>query len=148
MKGYLKHVSPVGGLRDFWNQLRAPQPHRLRFILAAGAITGGMFYLMIGQHWSGLPKPPQVTYFPSLAEGRSDKQIVRDNIAATKKANAEKAQDEADDAEIRNRYKAVGDYFGMDTKTPSQQGDAERAAAAKAEAARIAQILKTNVVHH
>ena len=51
----------------------------------------------------------------------------------------------ADRAEIRARYKAVGDFFGMDTDKFEREGEKERAAQQKALDQRNAEVLKNNL---
>lgn len=146
MKGYFSNISPVGAFGDFIAYLRAPHPYRWRFFALAALATYTVFSLITSEEHAGLPKLPDITYFPSLVPGRTDAQIRRENIAATKKGRAEDAQDEADDAEIRARYKAMGDAIDMNTKKYIDKGEADRAAAKRRLDARNAEILRQHLV--
>lgn len=146
MKGYFDKISPLGAVGDVIAYLRAPRPHRLGFLALAAATTFAVFSLITSEKYVGLPKLPEVTYFPSFLPGRTDAEIRRENIEATRKGRAEEAQDEAADAEIRARYKAMGDAIDMNTKKYLDRGEAERAAAKRKLDARNAEILRKHLV--
>lgn len=145
MKGFFEKISPVGAVGDFIGYVRAPRPHRLGFLALAGAATFAVFSLLTSEKYAGLPKLPEITYFPSFLPGRSDAQIRRENIEATKKARAEEALEEAQDAQIRANYKAMGDALNMDTKKAIERGDAERAEAKRRYDAYYAEILRKHL---
>ncbi len=84
---------------------------------------------MSNQGGRGLPRPPVVTYFPSLLEGRSDAEILEENRIASAKAKAEEAEEEASAERVRQMYRAVGNATGVDTKKAYDDGVAERAEA-------------------
>ena len=146
MKGFFSNISPVGAFGDFIGYLRAPRAYRWRFFAVAALATYTVFSLITSEEHAGLPKLPDITYFPSLLPGRTDAEIRRENIAATKQGRAQEAQDEADDAEIRARYKAMGDAIDMNTKKYLDLGEAERAAAKRKLDARNAEILRKHLV--
>jgi len=136
MKGFFRNVSPLRAVKDLWLLLGAPTEYRTRSLLMAASITGGIFYLMVQQEGRGLPRPPTVIFFESWRADRSDKEIIAGNIAATKQARADAADEEARAEDVRQMYKAVGAATGLDTKTMYEQGKAEREAEARAQAAR------------
>ena len=146
MSGFFQKISPVGAVGDVIDYIRAPRPHRLGFLALSAAATFAVFSLIMSENHVGLPKLPEVTYFPSFLPGRTDAQIRRENIAATRKSRAEEAQDEADDAEIRARYKAMGDAVSMDTRKYIEQGNNERALAKRRLDERNAEILRKHLV--
>ncbi|MFM9936542.1 MAG: hypothetical protein ACKVOL_10150 [Novosphingobium sp.] len=129
-------MSPLRAVKDFWQLLGAPTEYRMRSLLMAAAITGGIFYLMTQQGGRGLPRPPSVIYFESWRADRSDKEIIAGNIAATKQARAEAAAAEARAEDVRQMYKAVGAATGVDTQKLYEQGKVEREAEARAAEAR------------
>jgi hypothetical protein len=90
---------------------------------------------MIHQEGRALPPPPKIIYFESWRADRSDKDIIAGNIEATRKAKAEAAEEERRAEDIRQMYKAVGAATGLDTNTMYKQGNVERDAEAKAQAA-------------
>ena len=127
MKAFFRNVSPRRALVDLWQVLGAPSEYRAIALVLAAMITGGIFFVMSNQGGRGLPRPPVVTYFPSLLEGRSDAEILAENRIASAKARAEEAEEEASAERVRQMYKAVGNATGVDTKKAYDEGVAERA---------------------
>lgn len=146
MKSFLRMVSPKRAIVDLWQYIGAPREFKWRSFVLAACVTGGIAYVMVQQEGRGLPRPPKVIYFESFAAGRSDKEIMAGNIAATKKARAEEAEEEARREDVRQMYKAVGAATGLDTQKMYEDGKKEREAEKQAEAARNAAILKNNVI--
>jgi hypothetical protein len=136
MKEFFRNVSPVRALKDLWQILGAPSEFRYRSLALAILVTGGIFSVMWQQGGRGLPRPPEVIYFESWRADRSDAEIIAGNIAATKKARAEAAEEQARAEDVRKMYKAVGAATGLDTEAMDRQGKAEREAQARAEEAR------------
>ncbi len=146
MKEFFRNVSPVRAAKDLWRILGAPSEFRFRSLALAMLVTGGIFSVMWQQGGRGLPRPPEVIYFESWRADRSDAEIVAGNIAATKKARAEEAEEQARAEDVRKMYKAVGAATGLDTEAMDRQGKAERAAQARAEEARNKALLDRLVV--
>ena len=135
MKGFFSQVSPRRAVIDLWNVLGAPSEFRWPGFAMAAMVTGSIFWLMMGQEGRALPRRPKVIYINSWRADRSDAEIIAGNIAASRKAHAEEAEEERRAADMRHMYKAVGAATGLDTDTMAKQADAERAADARAEAA-------------
>jgi hypothetical protein len=146
MKGFFSNVSPRRAFMDLWRVLGAPSEYRTRSLLLAATITGGIFFLMMQQEGRGLPRPPKVIYIESWRADRSDAEIIAGNIAATKKARAEEAEEDLHAENIRKMYKAVGGATGIDTQKMYDQGTAEREAEKKAEFARNKALLDRYLV--
>ena len=141
MKGFFRNVSPRRAILDLWQILGAPSEFRTRSLLMAASITGGIFFLMMQQEGRGLPRPPHVIYFESWRADRTDAEIIAGNIAATKKARAEEAAEEARAEDIRQMYKAVGAATGLDTQKMYNDGKVEREAEKKAADAKAKALL-------
>lgn len=142
MKAFFRNVSPRRAVLDFWNVLGAPSEYRTRALIMAGLVTGGIFYLMTQQEGRGLPKPPTIIYFESWRADRSDAEILKGNIEAQKKADAEAAAEDQRAEDIRKMYKAVGAATGIDTQKMYDDGTRERAAEKKAEAEKNAALYR------
>lgn len=137
MRAFFRNVSPRRAIVDFWQVFTAPSEYRRVGLLMAAAVTGTIFYAMAMEGGTALPRPPEIIYFPSFLEGRSDAEILAENKVATAKAKAEEAEEEARQERIRQMYKAVGDATGVETKRAYEEGKAEREAwRKKVEAAR------------
>lgn len=145
MKGFFRNVSPFRALRDLRDQFVRPQEYRWRFVALSLAATGSIFLVFVGQRFAAMPKPLPVIYFPSLLPNRSDAEIEKENLAASKAQEAKDAQTASDEAVIRDRYKAMGDFFGMDTEKFIREGDKERAAKEAAQLKRDKQVLQQNL---
>lgn len=128
MKAFFRNVSPRRAVVDLWEVLGAPSEYRKLGLILAAMVTGGIFFVMSQQGGRGLPRPPEITYFPSFLEGRTDAEILAENKAATARAKAEIAEEEAQQERIRQLYRAVGDATGVETKKPYEEGKAEREA--------------------
>lgn len=133
-------------MSDLVGQLRERRQHRWLFLALAASATFAVFFLIVREEHVGLPKPPDVVYFPSLLPNRTDEQIHAENVEATRKGREEAAREQAEDEEIRHRYKVMGDVFGMDTKRAMTQGDIERAEAQRKLDAQNAEILRKHLV--
>lgn len=136
MKEFLRNVSPVRAFKDLWQIMGAPSEFRLRALVLALLVTGGIFSVMWQQGGRGLPRPPQVIFFESWRADRSDAEIIAGNIEATKRARAEEAEEQARAEDVRKMYKAVGAATGLDTEAMDRQAKADREAAANAAEAR------------
>lgn len=137
MRAFFRNVSPRRAIVDFWQVFTAPSDYRRVGLLMAAAVTGTIFYAMAMEGGTALPRPPEIIYFPSFLDGRSDAEILAENKMATAKAKAEQAEEEARQERIRQMYKAVGDATGVETKRAYEEGKAEREAyRKKVEAAR------------
>ncbi|MFY7836698.1 MAG: hypothetical protein ACOVQ0_10495 [Novosphingobium sp.] len=146
MKGFFRNVSPRRAAVDLWEVLGAPSEYRVVGLLMAAAVTGGVFYVMSQQGGRGLPRPPEIVYFPSFLEGRTDAEILAENREASAKARAAQAEEEASAERVRQMYRAVGNATGVDADKAYREGNAERAAIkAKIDAERKA-ILDRNLV--
>lgn len=148
MNGFFSNVSPRRALIDLWRVFGAPTEFRWPGFALAALVTGSMFWLMMGQEGRALPLPPKIIYINSWRADRSDAEIIAGNIVATRKANAEAAEEDRRDADIRGMYKTVGAATGLDTDTMARQAEAERAAEARAEKARKQALLDRYVDKH
>lgn len=142
MKGFFRNVSPRRAVLDLWTVLGAPSEYRARGLILAALVTGGIFFMMTQQEGRGLPKPPTIIYFESWRADRSDAEILAGNIAAQKKADAEAAEEERHQENIRKMYKSVGAATGIDTQKMYDDGTRELQAAKKAEQERNAALYR------
>ena len=141
----LRRLNPIRALGDLGEQLSTPYPHRFKIILAALAVTGTLFSLIWQEGGAGIPHPPQITYIQSLDPNRSEAEIVAGNIAATKAARAQEAEEAAGEERIRQMYKTLGRVSGMDVDKIEAKAKADRAAEAAAKAASDAAMPKARV---
>lgn len=148
MRAFFRNVSPRRAVIDFWQVLSAPSEYRRVGLLMAAAVTGTLFYAMAMEGGTALPRPPEIIYFPSLLEGRTDAEILAENKAASDKARAEAAEEEARQERIRQMYRAVGDATGIETKRAYEEGKAEREAYRKKVEAARKEVLDKHMLHN
>lgn len=128
-----RDVSPTGMIADFREVWRQAGQNRWRFAIVAGACTFGVFYVMTQQEASAPHLPPKVTYITVLPEHRTDAEIEASNIANQKRKEALAREQALRDTDVRNLYKQIGRWSGMDVDKIAREADAENAAAKKAE---------------
>ena len=140
--GYWKDVNPRGMIADFVEVWKQAGHNRWRFAALAGACTFGVFYLMSTQEAKGPHPPPKVIYISTLPAHRTDAEIMAENIANQKRKDAWEAEQAKREEDVRNIYKTIGRMSGMDVDKIAREGDADRAAAARAQNERARQALQ------
>lgn len=133
--GYWKDVSPTGMIADFREVWKQAGGNRWRIAAMAGACTLGVFYVMAGQEGKAPHLPPKVTYIAVLPSHRTDAEIMASNLENQRVKEAWARERARRDKEVRDIYKTVGRWSGMDVEKMAREADAEDAAAAKAEQA-------------
>lgn len=135
--GYWKDVSPTGMIADFRIVWQQAGRNRWRIAAISGACTFAVFYLMFTQEGSAPHPPPEVTYITTLPAHRTDEQILTENIEHQKRKEAWAREQAKRDEEVREIYKSLGRWSGMDVDKIVAEADAERAAEEKARLERI-----------
>ncbi|AWW73705.1 hypothetical protein CD351_04595 [Erythrobacter sp. KY5] len=120
--------NPAPGVIDFWHEFRKPNPYRLPILLMSSLPIAALMYYLIQDRNYVTPERPQITYISTLAEGRSDEEIIASNLENQEIKNLREAQEEALEARKRDIYKALGAAAGMDVDEIDRRGRAARAA--------------------
>jgi len=130
-------MNPVGGMADFWNEIRRPTPYRWP-VLAASLLTSGtlMFWLTQEEYFVP-PAPPRVTYITTFEEGRSDAEIRQSNIENQRRKEAREAELAAREERKRDLYRSLGRATGLDVDAMEAEARAEQAREDAAERARL-----------
>jgi len=128
--------NPANGIADLWHELRRPQPYRwpilgLSVLPAVGMLWWGMNSTVYAE-----PERPRITYITTLDAGRSDAEIMAENLANQQIKDLREAEEARIAAKKRAMYKALGRAAGMDVEAIEREAEAERAAAAAAAAER------------
>ena len=126
--GMWRDVSPGGALGDFITVFRQAGRNRWRNVLLAALPPLGIFVVFANEEMRGLPPPPKVTYITSWRADRSEAEIVKSNIENQKYQNWLRAEQAKREAEVRELYKTIGRYSGMDVDAIAKQAEADRAA--------------------
>lgn len=138
---FLTIINPVRAIRDFRGVWMQENPYRWRFALVAAVATGSIFWTMMGEEHRIEPRPPEITWITTFKPGRTDAEIMASNIANQREQERLKAEQAAREAKAREVYEAVGRASGMDVDAIKAEGEAERAAQAKAEEARRQELI-------
>lgn len=128
--GMWRDVRPAGALGDFLTVFRQAGPNRWRIAFLAALPTIGIFTVFVNEEMRGLPPPPKVTYITSWPADRSVEEIRVSNIENQELQDWLSAEQARREAEVRDIYKTIGRYSGMDVDAIAKQADAERAAEA------------------
>ena len=134
---YWKDVSPTGMIADFRLVWKQAGHNRWRIAAVSAACTFGIFYLMMGQEASAPHPPPKVTWISTFAEGRSEKEILDENIRNQRNKEAFAREQAKRDEDVRNIYKTIGRWSGMDVDKIAREAEAEQAAEEKARLEKI-----------
>ncbi|MFD2782648.1 hypothetical protein ACFS32_18060 [Novosphingobium pokkalii] len=141
MKGFFRNVSAPRGAGSLAGHGCAQRIPRAR------ADPGGPGHRghLLPDDPAGRARPAQAAHdhlFRSWRADRSDAEILKGNIEAQKKADAEEAAEEQRQEDIRKMYKAVGAATGIDTQKMYDDGTKERAAEKKAESEKNAALYR------
>jgi hypothetical protein len=119
---------PTGGIADFWNEIRRPQPYRWPILLASVLPAALMIWWGVNSTRYAEPERPQIEYITTLDPARSEAEIAAE-IRANQEIKDLRAAEEARIAEEKRRiYKEIGRASGMDVEAIERKAAAERAA--------------------
>ena len=137
---YWQKINPVGAIGDFITVFRAAGRNRWRISAVALATTVGIFSIMAQESWVIPPPKPELTFITSWRADRTDAEIVASNLENQRIKEAKAALEAKNAEEIRQMYKTLGRYSGMDVDKIEAQARADEAAekAAKAQQAPVA----------
>lgn len=131
---YWRKVNPVGAIADFREVYRQAGRNRLRFALAAGAVTASLFAMIWQEEMRGPPARPSVTLITSWRADRTDTEIRRTNLENQVRKERLAAEQAKRDEEVRAMYRALGRASGMDVDAIEKKAQAEKAAEKAAQA--------------
>ena len=86
------------------------------------------------------PPKPEVTYITTLDESRSDAEILASNIENQKFKDEFEAEQAVREKRVREIYKSLGRYTGVDVDRIEQEALAEKEAAESARKQRAAEL--------
>lgn len=117
----------AGGLGDFWNEIRRPQPYRIPIILASCAFPAFFLYFFAQERVYVPPAKPDVFYITTFAPDRSEAEIVASNVANQERKDARQRLEDARVEKRREMYRALGQATGIDTDKMEAEIAEERA---------------------
>lgn len=134
---FRNRINPVGGIADFWNEFKRPNPYRWPILAASFLCTGTIFFWLTKEQYYYPPEVPEVTYITTFADGRTDEEIRQSNIENQRVQDELRAQREAIDERRREFYKTLGAATGFDVDSMEAEAEAERIAEERAERERL-----------
>lgn len=134
---YLTRFNAAGGVADFWQEWKKPNPYRWP-IMGASVLMSALVLGWLSQEvYYYPPEQPEITYITTFAEGRTDEEIIQSNIE-NQRRKEERAAELAEIEERRREiYKIIGAATGIDVDAMEAEAEAERAAAEQAEQERL-----------
>ncbi len=138
--GYWQHVSPTGALSDLVGVWHQAGKNRWRIALLSACCTFGIFWMMWLEEGKGPHPPPKVTYITSWRADRTDEEIIASNIENQKFKDEFEAEQAVREKRVREIYKSLGRYTGVDVDRIEQEALAEKEAAESARKQRAAEL--------
>jgi hypothetical protein len=126
--GLWRDVSPGGAIGDFITVFRQAGPNRWRIFGLALLPPLGIFWTFANEEVRGNPPGPVVTYITTFRPDRTDAEIIASNIANQLRKERLAAEQAKREEEVREIYKTIGRYSGMDVDAIEAKAKAERAA--------------------
>jgi hypothetical protein len=123
-----KNVDPVGAIADFRTVFEQAGKNRWRIAVLAAAMTIGTFSVMFQEEHRILPRTPKITYITSWRADRDNAEIVATNRANQVFQDRVKVEQAKREAEVREIYKKIGRYSGMDVDAIEAKAKADQAA--------------------
>jgi hypothetical protein len=121
-------ISPRRAVEDFAHEWRQPNPYRWRVLGVSVAATFALMMLLLPDSERIQPRPPEVTWITTFAEGRTEAEIIASNVE-NQRRKERLAAEAADRAERRRQaYKALGRATGVDVDEMEAEIERERAA--------------------
>lgn len=134
--GMLSRYNPAGGVADFWDYIRRPQPHRWWILLLSMAMTASTMAWLFFEKEYMPPAAPKVTYISTFEPGRTDAQIAASNAANQERQDELAAEAKARSEKAREVFRSLGRAAGMDVEKIEREAAEERAREEAAERAR------------
>ena len=111
---YLSRFNAAGGIADFWQEFRRPNPYRWPIIGLSMACTFALVYWVTQERVYLPPEKPKVSLIATYPAGRSDAEIIASNIENQKRKELRAAEQAKRDQEVKDAYRALGRATGLD----------------------------------
>ena len=132
----VKRLDPREGVADFWNEFRRPNPYRWPILGASALMTGSLLFFIVTDRTYIPPERPEVDYITTFQDGRTDAQILADNMRNQEFQDEVSRQIEEREETKRDLFRTLGEMSGMDVERIEREAAEERAredAAARAQ---------------
>ena len=122
----VSRFNPAGGIRDFWNEFRKPNPYRWPILLVSAIPMVLTVWWATGERVIMPPERPEVTYISTFPEGRTDEEIRASNIENQRYNDRIRALRAEQDEAVRDMYRELGRATGLDVDAMEAEIEAER----------------------
>lgn len=139
---YLQRLNPVGGVADFWEYIKRPQPYRWPIAAVSVAASFGILSLIIWEEVKLPPERPSVTYISTFQDGRSDAEIRASNIANQRRQDEITERRAAAAQKRRETFREIARMSGMDVEEIDREIAADEAAEKAAQDRRRRELLQ------
>lgn len=136
----ISRFNPAGGIADFWNEFKRPNPYRWPILAASGLMTFGLMYAFTQERVIIPPERPQVDYITTFSEGRTDDEILASNVENQERQDAIAADRQRREELRRSLYRDLGRATGIDVDGMERElaeEEAREAAEAERQRARM-----------
>ncbi|HSG34605.1 MAG TPA: hypothetical protein VLA37_08715 [Sphingomonadaceae bacterium] len=123
---FWREISPTGAVQDFAAVWRS-NPYRWRVLAVSIAATAIFFYVLIPKSERAPPRPFEITYISTFEDGRSDDQILSENVQYQKLKEEREALQQQREQIRRDAAAAIGRATGLDVDSMQREADAEQA---------------------
>ena len=125
---FWRQISPSRAVTDFAHEWRQPNPYRWRILGVSVAATFALMMLLLPESERIQPRPPQVTWITTFAEGRTDDEIIASNVENQARKDRLAAEAAALAERRKEAYKALGRATGLDVDATEADIERERTA--------------------
>jgi hypothetical protein len=139
---YWQKINPSGAVSEFVSVFRDAGPKRWPIAALSALLTVGILSVMTWESWRIPRALPEITYITTFPEDwtPAESKAFRDSNQKLKEQRA--AAEAQYEAEGRKLWESLGRASGMDVDAIKKKAEAERVAAAAAEAAKADALLK------
>lgn len=123
----ISRFNPGPGFLELWSYWKRPTEHRWPILAVSILLCVGLFSLLAQEKVYIDPPKPEVVYISTFEEGRSDAEIIASNEENQRLQDAIRERQAEADEELRDIYRTIGRYTGVDTAEAEAEADAERA---------------------
>lgn len=117
---FFRSINPVGAVSEFAS-IWQDNPYRWRVLIISAALTIGFFMVLLPKSQRIPPRPPEVIYISTFAEGRSEAEILASNLSHQKKKEALEALLTQREELRKDLYRKLGKATFLDTDKLEKQ---------------------------
>ena len=134
--GRLSRFNPKGGIEDFWQEFKKPQPYRIPILLVSALVPLTALYMLASERTMIPPRSPEVFYITTFEPDRTDQDIIASNVENQERKDRLQARIDEIEEKKKEAYRALGRATGLDVDAMEAEIEAEREAEEAAAATR------------